>query len=204
MDLERTTKHLQHSNEDLLSKLHKLEQQMKLTPKNVQEFDRINGNEVDHYLQTHKINEINVIPEDLKGRVDTLDEQQRANTDTLFNLTGQLANFDKLHLSMLELLENVENIETRINKNFPEVRKEISKLEAQMSDALSKYSTLKEDQSNTKVSVKAISVSVSNLKDKVNNDHRKLYEMEGDVDILKTSSNLQTSKLHDHILKVSE
>lgn len=211
MDLEKVSKHLRRANEELQTKILKLEEEMQILQNSPRidgdrkEYDRINGNEVDHYLKTHKLNEINVGSSDepeVTSRLIDLEEQQRVNTENLMNMTLQLTNFDKLHMSMLELLENVESLENKVNKNFPEFRKEISKLEVQMSETASKVSTLKEDQSNIRASMKAIGVSVSNLKDKRDDDRKKLTYVIQDVDILKTSDTLQNSKLHNHILKV--
>ncbi|KAJ8963847.1 hypothetical protein NQ317_003174 [Molorchus minor] len=112
-----------------------------------------------------------------------------------------LSNFDKLHLSMLELLENVETIENKVDKNFPEFRHEMSKLDVQISETASAVSLLKEDQKNIIESLKAISFTVSNMQDKTNEDHKYLEEVDTTVKQLVKSSSVQTSKLHDHILK---
>lgn len=209
VDLEKASKHLRHANEDLQTKILKLEEEVHILQNSVRidedrkEYDRITGNQVDHYLNTHKINEISGNDNaDVKEKLIYIEEQQRANTENLMNMTLQLTNFDKLHMSMLELLENVESLENKVNKNFPEFRKEISKLEVQMTETTSKVSALKEDQSNIRASMKAIGVSVSNMKDKYDEEHKKLNYVMEDVDILKTSDTLQNSKLHNHILKV--
>ncbi|KAI4471318.1 fibrinogen/tenascin/angiopoeitin [Holotrichia oblita] len=208
VDLEKTSKHLRHANEDLQTKILKLEEEVHILQNSVRidedrkEYDRITGNQVDHYVNTHKINEISGDDNaDVKEKLIYIEEQQRANTENLMNMTLQLTNFDKLHMSMLELLENVESLENKVNKNFPEFRKEISKLEVQMTETTSKVSALKEDQSNIRASMKAIGVSVSNMKDKYDEEHKKLNYVMEDVDILKTSDTLQNSKLHNHILK---
>lgn len=132
-----------------------------------------------------------------------LGRQQRLNTIAIANLSRQLTNTDKLHMSMLELLENVESIENKIDKNFPEFRKEISKLELEAAEAASSLSMLKEEQTNTRESVKAIGVSVSNLQEKVDKCKDDVKGINETVVLLKKSGSLQTSKLHDHILKVN-
>lgn len=202
VELEKTTRSLQAKNTNLESQIHQLQTQIsELRPPMQPEddvYDRINGNEVENYLKQHKINEIKT-----EG-VQMLDveRQQSINTKAIGNLTEQFANFDKLHSSVLELLENVESIEDRVDKLMPEFRKEISKLEFQAADGSSKLAALKEDAANIRASVKAISVSVSNLQDKTDADAKRLMDISADVDNLKKSSLVQTSKLHDHILKV--
>lgn len=136
-------------------------------------------------------------------KLTNLGRQQRLNSIAIANLSRQLTNTDKLHMSMLELLENVESIENKIDRNFPEFRKEISKLEVEAAEAASSLSMLKEEQTNTRESVKAIGVSVSNLQEKVDKYKGDLKGMNVTVERLKKSTNLQTSKLHDHILKVN-
>lgn len=199
VELEKTTRSLQAKNTNLESQIHQLQTQIsELRPPMQPEddvYDRINGNEVENYLKQHKINEIKT-----EG-VQMLDveRQQSINTKAIGNLTEQFANFDKLHSSVLELLENVESIEDRVDKLMPEFRKEISKLEFQAADGSSKLAALKEDAANIRASVKAISVSVSNLQDKTDADAKRLMDISADVDNLKKSSLVQTSKLHDHI-----
>lgn len=195
LDLERNSKHLKHTNEELQRKILKLEEEMQIIQNSVR---------IDDDGNNQKINQIGLIGAEssLDDKLIKLEEQQIANTNSLFNLTLQLSNFDKLHMSMLELLENVENIENKVDKNLPDVRKEISKLELQMSETSSKIALIKEDQTNTRESMKAIGVSVSNMKDKMEIDKGNFKELIKDVANLKKSTNVQNSKLHDHILKV--
>lgn len=202
--LEKTTKKLYSVNGELLQRVSKLEEELQKVQSGKSEevsnelYDRINGNEVENYLRQHKINEIKP---DVAEKLMNLEEQQRINTDALLNLTRQYGNFDKLHLSMLQLLENVETVEARVDKTVPEFRKEISMLESKMSEGLSKLAALREDQDNTRASMKAISVSVSNLQDKHEDYKSELQGLAQDFETVKKSSSVQTSKLHDHILK---
>ncbi|RZC36719.1 hypothetical protein BDFB_012275, partial [Asbolus verrucosus] len=200
VDLEKTSKALHRENERIKTRFLKVEEELALLQKYIQNkeisndevYDRINGNEIQDYIRMEKVKEI--------GRYD-FTRQQQVNTESIANLTRQMSNFDKLHMSMLELLENVESIENKVDVSFPEFRKEISKLEIQIADAVSQISLLREDQTNTRKSVKAIGVSVSNLQDKTDTDRGRWKKIEEQVDSLTKSSSMQTSKLHDHILK---
>ena len=202
VDLEKASKALHRENERIKTRFLKVEEELELLQKYVQNkeiagsdqvYDRINGNEIQDYIRMEKVKEM--------GR-DDFARQQQSNTESIANLTKQMSNFDKLHMSMLELLENVESIENKVDVSFPEFRKEISKLEIQIADAVSQISLLREDQTNTRKSVKAIGVSVSNLQDKTDTDRGRLKKVEEQVGGLTKSANVQTSKLHDHILKV--
>lgn len=209
IDLEKNTKSLKRNNEELNRRILKLEEEIKILQGKGEDdnnrLERISGNEIGDYIKMHRINEIgnNKVP-NYEERLTKVEIAQKISADSVFNLSRQLSNFDKLHMSMLELLENVESIENKVDKNFPEFRKEISKLEIQMAEATSQVALLKEDQTNTRKSVKAIGVSVSNLKDKLDSDHSQLEELNDDVENLQKSSSVQTSKLHDHILKVRQ
>lgn len=132
-----------------------------------------------------------------------ISKRQLTHDNAILNLTNRVADLDKLHLSFLELLENVEAIESKIDKRFPEYRKEISKLEVQSAESAAGVSLLKEDQKNIINSLKAISFSVSNIQDKTAEDRQKLEQIDTTVKNLVKSNSVQTSKLHDHILKVS-
>lgn len=209
IQLEKSTTELHRSSEELQSKVLKLEEEVhilqnvpKLESESVEKFDRINGNEIENLIRANKLTEVKS-EGTLEEKVFRLEQQQKVNTNAMFNLSRQLSNFDKLHMSMLELLENVESIENKVDKNFPEFRKEISKLEIQTSEATSKIALIKEDQTNVRASMKAIGVSVSNLKDRVQMSDSQLKDIKQAVEMLKKSSSVQTSKLHDHILKVN-
>nr|CAI5841143.1 unnamed protein product [Callosobruchus analis] len=138
---------------------------------------------------------------DVTSKIANISAQQEINTNVITNLTKQLSDFDKLHLSMLELLENVETIEAKVDKSIPELRREISKLEVQVSEALATGSLLREDQRNIMNSLKAVTFTVSTMQDKTNEDHERLGKVDEMVQNLVKSNTLQTSKLHDHILK---
>ncbi|KAF5280570.1 hypothetical protein FQR65_LT00321 [Abscondita terminalis] len=196
LDLERTSNKLKRDNEVLRSRMLKLEEEMRISQYNNREqnFEKIPGNEIDNYIKTHRLNEIQPINSDLDGRITKLEMKQKLQTESVFNL-------DKLHMSMLELLESVESLENKVNNNFPEFRKEISKLENQMSERTAEFAILKEDQTNTRKSTKAIDVNVSNLRDKIDFEQTQLVELRTHLNRLQKSWNMQTSKLHDHILK---
>lgn len=206
--LERTTVELRETNEELQNKLFKLEEEVRILQdsnpgnENNDQYDRINGNDIENLIRSNKLTEITPASS-TEEKVALLEQQQKKAMVTVANLTRQLSNFDKLHMSMLELLENVESIENKVDKNIPEFRKEISKLEVQVADAGSKIALLKEDQNNVRASMKAIGVSVSNLKDRLQNDELQMKDSRQSLEMLRKSASVQSSKLHDHILKVS-
>ncbi|KAK5642490.1 hypothetical protein RI129_008657 [Pyrocoelia pectoralis] len=201
VDLEKNSKQLKRTNEELRLRILKLEEEMRILQQHKEPIlERISGNEIDDYVKMHKLTEI-PNRQNLETQIAKIELSQKSQSDSIFNLTRQFLNFDKLHMSMLELLENVESLENKVDRNFPEFRKEISKLEIQISEGIGENAILKEDQANTRKSVKAIGASVSNLKDKLDFEQTQLVELRKHLNNLQKSSSMQTSKLHDHILK---
>ncbi|KAK9891406.1 hypothetical protein WA026_014644 [Henosepilachna vigintioctopunctata] len=204
IELEKNSKAMHKENIHMKTKLLRLEEEIRLLQKNahvqdsLRKYDRINGNEIENYIRTNKVHHVGAENDDLLLNLTT---QQHKNTESIANLTKQLNDFDKLHLSLLELLENVESIEYKVDNTFPEIRKEISKVEVQANEAKAELSNLQGEMKNSRNTVKAIGVSVSNLQDKEAEDHRFLKEVDSRVQNLIRSNSLQTSKLHDHILK---
>lgn len=204
LQLEKSSKALLKENQHIKTKLLRLEEEMHILQNDsndsVNKFDRINGNEIENYIESNRVHQIKDQSDD---RLANLTSQLAENSENIANLTRQMTDFDKLHLSMLELLENVEGIEFKVDNSFPDVRKEISKVEVQVNEVRAELSQLKEEMSNSRSSMKAIGVSVSNLQDRGAEDHRFLKEVDSRVQNLIRSNSLQNSKLHDHILKVS-
>lgn len=138
----------------------------------------------------------------LQKTIENVTVEIEDNKKSISNLTKQLTNFDKLHISMLELLENVESVEAKVDKNLPDFRKEISKLEVQLAQDSSTSNLLKEDLKNTRSTLKAISASVSNLQDSFKLEQQVVKDVSLQVEGLKKITKLQASKLHGHISKV--
>jgi hypothetical protein len=82
----------------------------------------------------------------LQARVSSLELASRAAGKTVFNMSRQLAGLDKLHHSMLQLLESVETLENKVDRTVPDLQREISKMEFNMAQLSSSVALLKEDQ----------------------------------------------------------
>ncbi|XP_060535071.1 protein scabrous [Cylas formicarius] len=132
----------------------------------------------------------------LKSRVDRLEQ-----TVPLANLTAQKIDVDKLRSSMLELLENVELVETKLDRTVPEFRKEISKVEVQVAQAAADVAAGAEERRNVRESLKAIGFSVSELQVKTSADREELRRVADHLVALEKATATQHSRLHDHILK---
>lgn len=200
--LAESVRQITVSNKELQEKLSNIENAMTNLQRDKSKV-QIEENENDINVGAD-INDSNILGNTniIEIRISKLELLLKSNILSVHNITEQISGYDKLHMSMLELLENVENIETKLDKNDPDFRKEISKLEFQVAQTETKINTLKEDQANTRESVKALSVRISNLKDKFELKTKSLQDIDTVVNQLKESIGVQNSKLHDHILKV--
>lgn len=65
----------------------------------------------------------------LSAKVEFLELEAKVLRQELKNASQKAEDFDKIHASMLELREEVENIENKADATVPEFRKEISKID---------------------------------------------------------------------------
>ncbi|KAH8277640.1 hypothetical protein KR018_002530, partial [Drosophila ironensis] len=116
-------------------------------------------------------------------RVRSLEVEQHRIANANFNLSSQIASLDKLHTSMLELLEDVEGLQTKMDKSIPELRHEISKLEFANAQITSEQSLVREEGKNAARSLQAMAVSVSVLQD----EREGMRKLTANVDQLRTN-----------------
>lgn len=136
-------------------------------------------------MQSHK----------LSDRVHSIEDEQRRLANSNFNLTRQVSDFDKLHKSLLELLEDVEEIETKLDTNLPEIRHEISKVEMDQAQISSDQNILKEEDHNMAKTIQALAVSISTLQNE-HSSHRNLdrevNNLKMEIEILKAAAPLRS------------
>lgn len=84
--------------------------------------------------------------ENLEQRVTNLETLTQTMNESVSILNSQINGQEKLHTSMLELLESVENIENKVDSTTPDLKREISKLEFSLAQITSTTSLIKEDQ----------------------------------------------------------
>ncbi|KAM8714440.1 hypothetical protein ACLKA7_014553 [Drosophila subpalustris] len=116
-------------------------------------------------------------------RVRSIELEQHRIANANFNLSRQIATLDKLHTSMLELLEDVEGLQSKMDKSIPELRHEISKLEFANAQISSEQNLVREEGKNAARSLQAMAVSVSALQE----------ERDGVKKMAKTVEQLQTN-----------
>lgn len=107
-------------------------------------------------LQHHRLND----------RFHAIEVEQRRSGDATFNLSRQVASLEKLHISMLELLEDVADLQTKVDTSIPDLKHEISKMEFSAAQQTSELNLVREEGRNTAKSMQAIAVSMSQLQQK--------------------------------------
>ncbi|XP_041987573.1 protein scabrous-like [Aricia agestis] len=137
----------------------------------------------------------------MSAKIDFLELENKVLRSELQNISQKVADFDKIHASMLELREDVESIENKADKTVPEFRKEISKLDVNFAQLNAQSSYLKEDQENLRQSVKAIAVSVSNAIDRAELDRLLVKKINESISDLTSATKQHFYRLNDHILK---
>ncbi|XP_017087923.2 protein scabrous [Drosophila bipectinata] len=128
-------------------------------------------------------------------RVRSLEVEQHRIANANFNLSSQIASLDKLHTSMLELLEDVEGLQTKMDKSIPELRHEISKLEFANAQITSEQSLVREEGKNAARSLQAMAVSVSVLQD----EREGMRKLTANVDELRTNVDRLQSLVNDEV-----
>ena len=142
----------------------------------------------------------------LPDRISNMEIEQKKLANSNFNMSRQISNFDKLHSSMLELLEDIEDIQTKFDKTVPEIRREITKVEIDSAQLTSDQHLLKEEDHNLAKSVQAMAYSISTLQNERTN--RKTLEIEVhnlkvDIKKLQAAAAVHKNIAHNHINKVS-
>lgn len=99
-------------------------------------------------LSYHHTDKNSIMNEEILSRLNFLEQSDRKMAKTLFNMSKQVAGLDKLHGSMLELLESVETIENKVDKSIPDLQREIAKMEFNLAQTISSIAEIKEDQVN--------------------------------------------------------
>ena len=135
-ELGKSTKKLSAKQAHLDHQIRRLEKQMKTVLSNHRAGGR--GN--------HDAGVGEVAARELQVRVSALEQASRTAAKTVFNVTRQLVGMDKLHQSMLQLLESVETLENKVDSTVPDLQREISKMEFNMAQLTSSIALIKEDQ----------------------------------------------------------
>ncbi|KAJ4438817.1 hypothetical protein ANN_14769 [Periplaneta americana] len=146
-------------------------------------------------IGNHEAGAGEVAARQLEGRVSNLELASRMAAKTVFNISRQLVGLDKLHQSMLQLLESVETLENKVDRSVPDLQREISKMEFNMAQMTSSVALIKEDQDNQRSSLKALGGGVSAMQETVDTDHGRLSILQAQILNLTASPLVQAASL---------
>ncbi|XP_050073970.1 protein scabrous [Anopheles maculipalpis] len=141
----------------------------------------------------------------LADRLRSVEIEQRRLASASFNVSRQIAGLDKLHGSMLELLEDVEAIQGKFEKTVPDMRREIAKVEFGVAQAASEQGLVREEVHNAAKSIQAMAVSVSALqeeRDTVKRLQGEVHELKDELARIRSASVLHREMAHNRLEKL--
>lgn len=110
-------------------------------------------------------------------RLRNLEHRQKSLESSNFNLSHEISSFESSNKkSTLELLEDIADIETKIDRTIPEIRREITKVEIESAQMSSNQNILKEEDHNMARTIQALAVSISTLQNE--RSHRQNIDSE--------------------------
>lgn len=142
----------------------------------------------------------------LNDRLHSLEVEQRRLATANFNISRQVASLDRLHGSMLELLEDIEGIQNKFDKTMPDIKREISKVEFNAAQVAAEQSLLREEGHNAAKSIQALAVSVSTLQEERENVRRleiTVEKLRSNMTRMHLAHNSHRHLFHKRIEKVS-
>lgn len=140
-------------------------------------------------------------------RLQKLEVEQKRLANTNFNISRQVSSLDRLHGSMLELLEDIEGIQNKFDKTIPDIKREISKVEFNAAQVASEYRLLREEGHNAANSIQALVVTVSTLQDEhdvVKKMEQTMHELKHNVTKLQSAAMAHRHMFHKRIEKVNK
>lgn len=139
-------------------------------------------------------------------RLHQLEVEQKRLANNNFNISRQVSSLDRLHGSMLELLEDIENIQNKFDKTIPDIKREISKVEFNAAQVASEYGLLREEGHNAAKSIEALTASVSTLQDEhdvIKKMEHSMHELKHNVTKLQNGAMAHRHMFHKRIEKVN-
>ncbi|XP_041770755.1 protein scabrous [Anopheles merus] len=141
----------------------------------------------------------------LADRLRSVEIEQRRLAGANFNVSRQIAGLDKLHGSMLELLEDVEAMQGKFEKTVPDMRREIAKVEFSVAQAASEQGLVREEVHNAAKSIQAMAVSVSALqeeRDTVKRLQGEVHELKDELARIRSAAVLHREMAHNRLEKL--
>lgn len=120
--------------------------------------------------------------EKITQRLQNIEQRQKSIENSNYNLSHEITSFESSNKkSTLELLEDIAEIETKIDRNIPEIRREITKMEIESAQMSSNQNILKEEDHNMARTIQALAVSISTLQ----NERSRRQSLDSEINNLK-------------------
>jgi pterin-4a-carbinolamine dehydratase len=120
--------------------------------------------------------------EKITERLQRIEQRQKSIENSNYNLSHEITSFESSNKkSTLELLEDIAEIETKIDRNIPEIRREITKMEIESAQTSSNQNILKEEDHNMARTIQALAVSISTLQ----NERSRRQSLDSEINNLK-------------------
>jgi pterin-4a-carbinolamine dehydratase len=138
-------------------------------------------------------------------RLQNIEKKQKRLENSNFNLSREISSFESSNKkSTLELLEDIANIETKIDHTIPEIRREITKNEIDSAQMSSNQNMLKEEDHNMARTIQALAVSISTLQNERSRQHNlgsELNRVKIEIEKLRASVDLKNLN-EDRVRKI--
>ena len=115
-------------------------------------------------------------------RLENIEQRQQVAENSYHNLSHEITSFESSHKkSTLELLEDIAKIETKIDQNVPEIKREITKMEIESTQMSSNQNILKEEDHKMAKRIQELAVSISTLQ----NERSRRQSLDSEINNLK-------------------
>ncbi|GAB0100725.1 hypothetical protein DMENIID0001_168100 [Sergentomyia squamirostris] len=145
----------------------------------------------------------------MSDRLQSVETEQKHSASKTFNLSRELGHqattMNKMHSSILELLEDVEGIQNKMDKTLPELRREISKVEFNSAQITAQQHFSHEEGQNCAKALQALAVSVSSLQkdgDILRAVQHQTDRLQQDVERIKSAVSLHREVFHSRLEKM--
>ena len=160
------------------------------TETNVPLYVRFNGDDVEKY---RLINE-----EQFK----IVNQKQLEFDQKLVEIHNKLRDFEKMHFSILELLENMEHLESEVEENEPKYRKEISKIDFNVDKISLFVKELKTNDLRRNNDLETFRQSLQIIQKRLETEDEMFEKMQLKFNTIENTLRERNQNLHNHILKV--
>nr|KAF7426977.1 hypothetical protein H0235_006671 [Vespula pensylvanica] len=140
----------------------------------------------------------------LNGRVANLEMAQEQLSLLLKNMSKELSSTSKLSETMVELFETVQTLEDKVDGNGSDTKREIARLDINAARKAAELSLTREELSNLRRAVQALSVSASKLQERSDRHQMSIDALNDTLNRLDLSSSIEKASNITHELEQVE